>query len=232
MSRRSIFVVIEGIDRCGKNLQAELLVQKFRELGEPTMSFTTPSYETATGRLVSGLLLGQYRMSGISAVEGEGALDRSRRVKQAELLAMECVLEANRYEVAAQIKRCLGQGQNAVCVRWWPSSLVYAQDDGLDTSRLLDACAFLPTPDVYVLLQVLPEKIRPRLDPRNRYEGDSDKQKRLAEAYRRLWDEQRWDKQRQSPRDRRWIAVSGDSTPNRVHEWVWQAVQVARGEHP
>jgi len=230
-TKKPIFVVLEGVDRCGKNLQAEMLVEKFRAQGEPSMSFTTPNYESDTGRLASGLLLGQYQLRGSSQMDGESPIDLCRQVKRAELLAMECVLEANRYEVAAQISRCLGQGQNAVCVRWWPSSLVYAQDDGLDPARMLDACALLPAPDVYVLLQVSPEKIRPRLDSRNRYEGDSDKQERLAEAYRWLWDTQRWDKQRQVLRNRRWVAVLGDREPNRVHEQVWEAVQVVRGEH-
>jgi thymidylate kinase len=211
-----LFIVLEGIDRCGKNLQAEMLVNHFLESGEDAQSFTTPDYETATGKLASQMLLG-----------GVGLVGESGTTAEAFALALECVLEANRYEVAAKIRRCLAAGRHAVCVRWWPSSLVYAAQDGIDTARLLDACSSLQAPDAYILLRVDPESVSSRRDTSNRYEGDGAKQARIAAAYSNLWDHNR---SSSGPNDRRWLSVPGDFTPDKVHEGVWNAVRLVRGE--
>lgn len=209
-----LFIVLEGIDRCGKNLQAEMLVKRFLESGEDAQSFTTPDYETATGKLASQMLLGKVGLAGEAGATGES-------------LALECVLEANRYEVAAKIRRCLAAGRHAVCVRWWLSSLVYSEQDGLDTARLLDACSSLPAPDAYILLRVDPESVSSRRDTSNRYEGDGVKQARIAAAYSNLWDHNR---SSSGPNDWRWLSVPGDFTPDKVHERVWNAVRLVRGE--
>lgn len=58
MSRGKI-IVIEGTDCSGKETQSKLLVEKLNEAGIKTERVSFPCYETATGKIVGGPLLGK-----------------------------------------------------------------------------------------------------------------------------------------------------------------------------
>lgn len=58
MSRGKI-IVIEGTDCSGKETQSKLLVEKLNEAGIKTEMVSFPCYETATGKIVAGPLLGK-----------------------------------------------------------------------------------------------------------------------------------------------------------------------------
>ncbi len=58
MSRGKI-IVIEGIDCSGKETQVKLLIEKLKSNGIKVENFSFPCYETATGKIVAGPLLGK-----------------------------------------------------------------------------------------------------------------------------------------------------------------------------
>lgn len=58
---RGKIIVIEGTDCSGKETQSKLLVEKLNEAGIKVERFSFPCYETATGKIVAGPLLGKKK---------------------------------------------------------------------------------------------------------------------------------------------------------------------------
>ncbi len=55
----SKIIVIEGTDCSGKETQAKLLEEKLKKLGKRVAMFSFPMYDTPTGKIVGGPLLGK-----------------------------------------------------------------------------------------------------------------------------------------------------------------------------
>ena len=213
-----IFVVLEGVDRCGKTSQAHLLRRRLNLLGLPASAYGTPDRRTAAGELAGRLLRGELLL-----VEDGGHYQTSE-VKRYEALALQCLFTCCRYEVAARVRRDLGSGTSVACVRWWPSAVSYAGEDGLDPEAVREHSSFLPEPDLLVLLDADPAVVAGRLDPRERYEASLDVQSRLALSYRRLWAEQA------GVLPGKWATVDVGLAPDAVAEGVWGAVCRLRPE--
>lgn len=203
------FVVLEGVDRCGKTSQAELLAQRIRDGGAPARTFGTPDRRLRTGHLAGKLLRGQVRLAGEVVPDGDA-------------LVLQCVLTCNRYAVAAQVRETLRSGTSVVCVRWWPSAVVYGQADGLLRYLVLEASSFLPEPDLFVLLDVDPASIARRFDPAERYEADLDLQRKLADSYRYIW------RAESAACPAKWVVVDGSQSESAVADLVWQAYESLR----
>lgn len=60
---RGKIIVIEGTDCSGKETQSKLLVEKLKEAGIKVERFSFPCYDTATGKIVGGPLLGKQHIS-------------------------------------------------------------------------------------------------------------------------------------------------------------------------
>lgn len=211
---RPVFVTIEGIDRCGKTLQASLLVHKFREKGLPVQLLSTPDYQSPAGTLAASHLAGNVYLA--SRIEDK----ESPRRSASDSLAFECSLICDRYAVADKVRRYLDLGESVVCVRWWPSALLYGEDDGLDPDFIRAACSSLPAANLNILLHSNFQHVVERLDHHNRYESDRAKQARLQAEYLNLWGVE-------SRRGReRWDVVSGDGAPEDVAELVWSTVSL------
>ena len=164
---RGIFVVLEGVDRCGKTSQGKLLVEMLTRLGREASLFSTPDYEGFAGKEIGDHLRG----------------------KQArDALGFECMLIANRYEVAGRVRDALAMGRSAICVRWWQSALLYGHASGHEAEVVRRICSSLPEPDLNILVDVNPLEIAERYDRQNIYEQDLGVQVRLSHAYRKLWE--------------------------------------------
>ena len=204
-----LFVVIEGVDRCGKSLQGELLLGRILARGARASLHTTPDYSSLAGKLASGMLSGSLQLTSLFCGK-KSPLDP---------LALECAAVCDRYVVASRVRESLLKGKHAVCVRWWQSALVYGADDALDREFILDACSSLPWPDLNVLLDVGVDDVRSRLDPGKRYESDPEQQRRLAGAYLDLWRQRGG-----SEGTDRWPVVNGSGNPDEVAARIWEVV--------
>lgn len=173
-------IVIEGIDRVGKTLQAERLVRGLLESGIQAELFSTPDYGEFGGQLISNFL--HQRAIVVTSLEG---VDKFPTLSSET--ALECLQICNRYAVAERIREATSRGVIAVCVRWWQSSLLYGQSDGLDEAWIRRACSFLPVADLNILLSVDPTQVRERASDTDRYESDLGRQLLLAGAYEKLW---------------------------------------------
>jgi len=173
-------IVIEGIDRVGKTLQAERLVRGLLESGIQAELFSTPDYGEFGGQLISNFL--HQRAIVVTSLEG---VDKFPTLSSET--SLECLQICNRYAVAERIREATSRGVIAVCVRWWQSSLLYGQSDGLDEAWIRRACSFLPVADLNILLSVDPTQVRERASDTDRYESDLGRQLLLAGAYEKLW---------------------------------------------
>ncbi len=212
MSSPPVFVVLEGVDRCGKSRQAERLVSRLVSLGRPAREVSTPDYASPVGELIAQHLAGDVYLA-----------DASGSTSSYDPLAFECMQIVDKYATSAQIRQMLDAGMSVASARWWQSALVYGQDDGIDADLIRDAVRGLVQPDLSVLLDVDPATIAKRCDRHDRYERDLAKQERLAARYRKLW---RGEKCVVLSHD--WSIVSGDGTEDEVADRVWQAVLARR----
>lgn len=67
---RGKIIVIEGTDCSGKETQSKLLVKKLKEAGIFVENYSFPCYETATGKIVGGPLLGKKYIGESYFLEG------------------------------------------------------------------------------------------------------------------------------------------------------------------
>lgn len=120
----SVFVVLEGIDGCGKSTQARLLTEELRRRGEDTLHLHEPG-GTDLGNTIRKLIL-DPNTKGIHP-RAEALLYSAAR---AEL-------------VHSVLKPALAAGKSIVCERYYYSTLAY-QGYGLaeDTGRLQSLSAY------------------------------------------------------------------------------------------
>lgn len=215
------FIIIEGIDRVGKNTQADMLVDWLRARGEQVSSFTTPDYKSASGQLVDLYLRGKVQL-----------MEEEHRGESVELVrsshdghAYECSAMANRYVVASRVREALARGEHAVCVRWWQSALVYGMLEGISSAWIREACSFLPVPDLCVLLDVMEPSNR--LEPSTRYETRR-LQMDARDRYRVLWGQEK------SLDDKSyWVVVNATRTlaevASTLQDLAWRLIETRRG---
>lgn len=200
--RSGLFVVVDGVDGCGKTTQARLLADA---LGvAPELRLREPG-STALGEALRGLLLA-----------------REHRIEP----AVETLLfaAARRQMLDELVRPALEAGRVVVCERFHPSTYAYqavAGDlDGGDVLALLHGWAGAPAPDLVVILDVdVDEAAARRGAATDRIEAKGLAfQRRVAEGYRRY-----------AELDPRAVVVDGAGSPEEVHERVMERVTLEVG---
>lgn len=168
---RSRFLVLDGVDGCGKSTQAERLAAWLRAQGRAPLHLREPG-STAAGERIRSVLLEPGVAIGAAA---ETLLFAAARRQMLDEL----------------VRPALGAGRDVVCERFHPSTFAYQAVAGdLDEERvleLLDRWAGEPAPDRVLLLDLSPEEAArraPRATDRIEARG-IDFQRRVARGYRR-----------------------------------------------
>lgn len=171
-ARRGRFIVLDGVDGCGKSTQAKLLVAALaRSGGEAPLHLREPG-STSLGEALRELVLGRGR-----------DLDPG-----VELLLFAAARRQMLREVVAP---ALASGRDVVCERFHPSTFAYQAIAGGLSERavldVLDTWAGEPAPDLVVLIEVAPElAARRRSAPVDRIEDKGlEFQRHVARGYRR-----------------------------------------------
>jgi dTMP kinase len=193
-----VFIVLEGIDGCGKSTQARLLADRLRAAGHDVVTTREPG-GTEAGAVIRSLVL--------------AGADLDPRT-EALLIA------ADRAEHVARVVRpALERGAVVVSDRYIPSSLAYqGAGRGLGTP-IIDEISQWATgglaPDVVVVLEVSPEvAVARRGAPRDRLESEDDEfRAAVARGYREL------------AAARGWALVDGEPSEETVAAQVWKAVE-------
>lgn len=198
---RGAFIVLDGVDGCGKTTQAERLVSRLRDEGAAEVLHLREPGGTALGEALRGLLLSREHDPS-SAVETL-LFAASRRQMLDEL-----------------VQPALARGAWVVCERFHPSTFAYQAWAGdlepASVMSLLEGWAGSPRPELVCVLDVPVESAaRRRGNPTDRIE---DKgliyQQRVAEGYRAFAD-----------RYHDAVLIDGSLDADAVAAQVWKEVE-------
>ena len=170
---RGRFVVLDGIDGCGKSTQAARLVEAWRRADAlaPPLHLREPG-STALGERLRSLLL-------------DPSLEISAAVETLLFAA------ARRAMLDELVEPALAAGRDVVCERFHPSTFAYqAVAGGVEGSGVLELLARWagsPRPDLVILLDLpVVESLRRRAEGGDRIEARGRAfRARVAEGYRR-----------------------------------------------
>jgi dTMP kinase len=172
MQDRGRFIVLDGVDGCGKSTQAAELARALENERARRVLHVREPGSTALGEALRGLLL-------------ERGSELSPAVEALLLVA------ARRQLLDERVGPALARGEDVVCERFHPSTYAYqAVAGGLPEEQvlaLLTTWAGDPAPDLVVLLDLPPERAAARRGaPTDRIEDRGPAfQARVAEGYRR-----------------------------------------------
>lgn len=146
LPKRGAFILFEGIDRCGKTTQCELLVKYLNSLTpeqtteksqiSPTAEFIRfPNRKSTIGQLIN-----QY----LSTTEPTSINDHT----------IHLLFSANRWEENDSIYTKLRSGTTLVCDRYAYSGVAYTSAKGLDMEWCKSNDRGLPSPDCIIYLDM------------------------------------------------------------------------------
>lgn len=184
MLGKNPLIVIEGIDGAGKGSQSQGLVEWFISQQQDAFYQHFPNYESLTGKAIARHLNREWA----------ACAERSPTVRDpVDELVLQCLMTVNRYEEAHAL---LAQLQRRVVVldRYIPSGRVYGLVNGVPAAFLDKIHAFLPQPDVCILIDIpVSESRRRRTRDLDRYEAQEWMQERVRAEYLRLFRQNNWD---------------------------------------
>ncbi len=150
-STRGTFILLEGVDRCGKTTQCSLLLKHLISLSIAAVAMRFPDRTTSVGQLIDGYLR-----------SGNDLDDR----------AVHLLFSANRWEAAPKLTQDLVDGKTIICDRYAYSGVAFSSAktkddrscDGEDLS--VDWCRApdvgLPAPDAVIFLDLSQEESEKR----------------------------------------------------------------------
>ena len=163
MTKRGVFICIEGIDASGKTTQAHRLVINLRQKGLDAVYTTEPS----PGEI--GKFIRTY------------ILQRKRRVP----IAVEALLFAvDRVDhLERRVKPALQEGKIVVSDRYVYSSLAYQGAAGLDLNWIEEINRSGVTPDLSIYIDVPPEVVVKRIKRKRSVMERLQVQRKVREVY-------------------------------------------------
>lgn len=164
--KRGAFIVLEGVDRCGKTTQVARLVSTLQSQGLAAEAIRFPDRTTTIGTMINAYLA--------NATE----LDDH---------AIHLLFSANRWEAMAALRAKLAAGTTLVCDRYAYSGVAFsASKVGIDFEWCKQCDRGLPRPDVVVYLDISTEAAAKRGQyGEERYENQ-EMQAKVRENFRKL----------------------------------------------
>jgi len=191
MEKRGKFIVIEGLDGCGKTTQVELLAEELREQGEKVIETNEP-----TGGLI-GKLIRQVLEK--KAVLSSDAL---------QLLFVADRLDHLRNEIEPTLKR----GEMVICDRYLWSTVAYGSLN-LDKNWLLSLHRYCSYPDISIFLEVEPKTCLQRIGLRGKGKTIFEEEGKL----RKVWQVYQWLAEKFP---KRVIIVDGEREPEKINREI------------
>jgi dTMP kinase len=170
---RGRIIVIEGVDKTGKQTQARLLVESLKLSGRICIVVDFPDYNTPIGMEIKAFL--------------EGKREYPNELKH-------MLLSANRWERKSEIESMIEKGTIVIMNRYYQSNLVYGVSNGLNITWLANLDRGLPREDVVIVLDVSSTVLTERSTGRD-LDSFEKNQKLLLEVkknYRKLAKQFKW----------------------------------------
>jgi len=204
---KGLFLVLEGIDGCGKSTQAKMLEDRLRSQNIPVVLTREPG-GTATGESIRNLLLSP----------------ESRICNCTEIL----LYAAARAQLVDEIiQPALSNGETVVCDRFVWSTLAYqgAGRGEAETKiyRLNEEVTGGLTPDLTVILDLEVEEARNRLELKQSPGKKVDRLENMDLSFYQRVREKYLSFARQDPASI--VVVSAEGPPAKVHRDIWSRVE-------
>lgn len=218
---RGRLIAVEGTDASGKNTQAKLLYERLLKESIPVTRSSFPRYDTPTGKIVGGPLLGKPEIC--KSYFSEGAVNVPAKVASAFYVA-------DRHYSLDFINRALNSG-HLILDRYVESNMghqggkIRDPRERLKFYRWIERLEYemfeLPRPDLTIFLYMPYKKgieLKSRMNcEKDEVECDPGHLKNSEEAYLQLAELYRWKKID--------CIRNGDlRTPEEIHEEVYRAV--------
>ena len=167
-----MIIVFEGGDQAGKKTQSTLLEKKLKSAKIKTKLFSFPDYSTPIGKEIDQYLHGKRKFSP---------------------QVIHCLLAANRWEKADEIKKAQQKNSVIIMNRYRESNLVYGLVNGLKLNWLENLDTGLPKSDLVIVLDVPQTESfkRKRLD-RDRFEKNRAFSQKISKTYRKVSKQKKW----------------------------------------
>ncbi|WVN90289.1 thymidylate kinase [Cryptococcus depauperatus CBS 7841] len=198
MSQRGAFIVLEGLDRCGKSTQVERLVQHIQQSGRKARLQKFPDRTTSIGKMIDAYLQSKTEMD-----------DH----------AIHLLFSANRWECVESILKDIENGITVIADRYAFSGIAFSAAKGLSFEYCLQPDTGLPLPDVTLYLTLSSEAASKRpVFGSERYETIAIQQA-VREQFKLVADQV---VHRHGPE--RWINISADGSIEQVWKRIWSVV--------
>ena len=162
MSKKGVFICIEGLDGCGKTTQAKLLAKKLRK-SHNALYTAEPSRGKIGTYIRKRCLYGEKRLSTVV----EALLFAADRVEHVE----------------NEVLPALRAGRLVISDRYIYSSLAYQGAAGLSLEWIEKVNEHALKPDLAVFLDVAPKTVMQRLKPKRSVMETMETQQRVRDVY-------------------------------------------------
>ena len=167
-----MIITFEGGDQAGKKTQSAMLQKRLRSAKIKIKLFSFPDYSTPIGKEINRYLHG-------------------KRKYPAQVI--HCLLAANRWEKAAEIKKAQEKNSVVIMNRYRESNLVYGLANGLKLDWLEKLDEGLPKSDLVIILDVQQkESFARKKQNRDKFEKDKQFYSKISQGYKRLAKKKRW----------------------------------------
>ena len=162
LSKKGVFICIEGLDGCGKTTQAKLLAKKLKKSHNAVYT-AEPSRGKIGTYIRKSYLYGEKRLSSVL----EALLFAADRIEHVE----------------NEVIPALNEGRLVISDRYVYSSLAYQGAAGLSLDWIEKVNEHALQPDLAVFIDVNPETVMNRLKPKKSVMETLDTQKKVREIY-------------------------------------------------
>lgn len=213
MDMKGKFIVLEGIDGCGKSTQAKMLFNKMQESEIPAF-LTQECSHGPIGMLIRKEFLSGNRKTDPKVTNLLFAADRLDHITNADDGMLGKVNNAT----------------NVVCDRYYLSSLAYYAQEFLGSAKYLEELHFiinanmmnkaLMTPDITVFIQMDPSEAIKRLNNRTGIKEIYEDIETLKKVYITYFD----GIQLLRNLGENIVIIDGNGSADQVHDRIWKAV--------
>lgn len=200
-------IVFEGLDRCGKTTQVNLLHQGLQNLQIPSIVLKFPNRDTPIGKIIDSYLQNKEH------VIFTGENDMPLQGKDIDDRVIHLLFSANRWEMSNYIINLLNSGTNVILDRYIYSGIVYSVAKGLNIEWCKSCDIGLPEPDIVIYIDCSIKTITERADyGEERYEKTQFLEK-VKKMYEMFFNNKFWNN------------VDGDRTVDEIHSNIFETIK-------
>ena len=190
MSSTGMLIVIDGLDGSGKNTQAEMLYNFFKEnITDKVIKISFPDYDYHTGKVVREMLTGKFNI-GVNEWPFDKSIKKSLFYSFDRMVAM--YRKMPEYDNKTIAELYYKEGYVIICDRYTTSNFIHM---GADIQRF-DLVSFISQlegleystmgiirPDIVIALTLNPETSMKLIDKRGNEKDDHENLNHLKKAY-------------------------------------------------